>query len=86
MGHRGEDKDKYSQPESGQKARKMTPLDSGAAFHYLMQSIHSLALDGLNPKNTRSYLYTALQRADVASTDPQEWDEDGVNVHNDVIS
>lgn len=23
--HRGEDKDKYSQPESGQKARKMTP-------------------------------------------------------------
>lgn len=46
MGHRGEDKDKYSQPEPQQRARRMTLLDSGAAFHYLTKFIHSLPLDG----------------------------------------
>lgn len=59
MGQRGEDKDKYSRPVSGQKARKMTPMDSGAAFHYLVQSIHSLPLDGPGPRNTLSFPHTA---------------------------
>lgn len=36
IGDRGEDKDKYRQAESGIKVRKMTPLDPGAGFHYLM--------------------------------------------------
>lgn len=36
IGDRGEDKDKYRQAESGIKVRKMTPLDPGAGFHYLI--------------------------------------------------
>ena len=54
MDQRGEDKDKYGQPESMQNVRKMTPLDSGTTFHYLIQSIHSLLLERSSPKNTLS--------------------------------
>lgn len=70
MAEGGEDKDKFSQLESEQKVRKMTPLDSAAAFHYLMRSIHSLPVDRRGPETTLSSLRTALSEVD--PTDSQE--------------